>query len=101
MHNIIENMKRPRLLDQQTRLTATAKADITWWLLFTENWNGVGFFPAAKNAPKADHTRGNFCRRQHSNIVVRVCCAWKYRMVHSTSRLEIDGLSILKQTCRM
>ena len=38
-------MKTPRLLDQPTRLTAKAKVDIAWWLLFVEDWNGVGFFP--------------------------------------------------------
>ena len=54
LHCIIENMKRPRLLDQRTRLTAAAKADISWWLLFTENWNGIGFFPAAENAPHSE-----------------------------------------------
>ena len=50
-----------------------------------------------RQATKADHTQGNFCRRRHGNIIVRACCAWKHCMVHSTSRLEIDGLSILKQ----
>ena len=48
--NLIENMKTPRLLDQPTRLTAKAKADIAWWLLFVEDWNGVGFFPLTENS---------------------------------------------------
>ena len=50
VRNLIENMKTPRLLDQPTRLTAKAKADIAWWLFFVEDWNGVGFFPLSENS---------------------------------------------------
>ena len=45
LRGLIEDMKRPARLDQPTRLTAEAKADIAWWLLFVESWNGVGLFP--------------------------------------------------------
>ena len=45
MRGLIENMKRPTHLDQRTRLTAGAKADIAWWLMFVDGWNGVGLFP--------------------------------------------------------
>ena len=33
-HNI-ENMKKPRALEQRIHLTHRAKSDIAWWLLFT------------------------------------------------------------------
>ena len=45
MHDLIENMKRPTFLDQRTRFTAGAKEDIAGWFMFTDGWNGVGFFP--------------------------------------------------------
>ena len=43
-------MKSPRLLDQPTRLTAKAKADIAWWRFFVAEWNGVGFFPLSEKS---------------------------------------------------
>ena len=45
--NLIENMKRPKGLEQRTRLTHAAKADIAWWQLIAEDWNGVSFFPGS------------------------------------------------------
>ena len=45
--HIIENMKKPRALEQRTRLTHGAKSDIAWWLLFAEEWNGVSFLPGS------------------------------------------------------
>ena len=38
----------------RTRLTACAKADISWWLNFVDDWNGVGFFPFGSSQP-LDH----------------------------------------------
>ena len=38
-------MKHPTRLDQRTRLTAGGKADIAWWLVFVDSWNGIGLFP--------------------------------------------------------
>ena len=42
---LIANMKRPSRPEQRTRLTALAKADIAWWRLFVDDWNGVGILP--------------------------------------------------------
>ena len=50
IRNLIENMKSPRLLDQPTRLTAKAKADIAWWRFLVAEWNGVGFFPLSEKS---------------------------------------------------
>lgn len=48
--NLIEDMKRPRGLEQRTRLTPAAKADLAWWRLFAEEWNGTSFLPGSLQA---------------------------------------------------
>ena len=55
------------------------------------NWEFKG-----EDVCKADHTRGNFCSWRQGNIIICGCCAWKYRMLHSTSCLRIDCSSISK-----
>ena len=42
-HHIIENMKKPRALEQRTRLTNGAMSDKALWLLFAEERNGMSF----------------------------------------------------------
>ena len=48
-----------------------------------------------RELPKVDHTHDNvsLATRQHYRLCV---LRMKYRKVHSTGHLEIDGLSILK-----
>ena len=44
------------------------------------------------------HTQGNFCCWRQESIIVRACCAWNITWyIYSTSHLEIDRRSILKQ----
>ena len=51
IRELIANMKRPAHLEQRTRLTAEAKADIAWWRLFVDDWNGVGLLPQPASTP--------------------------------------------------
>ena len=44
LRGLIEAMKRPRRLDQRTRLDLLCRADIVWWGTFVQQWNGVSFF---------------------------------------------------------
>ena len=50
--NLIEDMKRPRGLDQRTRLTRAAKADLAWWALLADEWNGTSFLPGSLQVTK-------------------------------------------------
>lgn len=33
------------------RLNAQCKADISWWSIFLDDWNGVAFFPSSSPGP--------------------------------------------------
>ena len=48
LRSIIEAMKRPRLPHQLTRVDALCRADIAWWRLFIEDWNGVSILPLSQ-----------------------------------------------------
>ena len=51
IRELIANMKRPAHLKQRTRLTAEPKANIAWWRLFVDDWNGVRLLPQLASTP--------------------------------------------------
>lgn len=44
MRHLINTMKVPKQGDQKVRLNAQCMADIHWWAMFVESWNGISFF---------------------------------------------------------
>ena len=51
---LTDNMKCLKCPGHCTRFTARAKANISWWLNFVNDWNGVGFFSSGSLQPP-DH----------------------------------------------
>ena len=45
LRQLIETSKIPRRQSQKVRLNLGCRADIAWWSLFAQEWNGVALFP--------------------------------------------------------
>ena len=45
LHELISTMSIPSHGYHKVRLNSHCRADITWWRLFCEKWNGISFFP--------------------------------------------------------
>ena len=45
MRHLIDTMAIPRRQHHRVRLNLQCKADMAWWLLFVQGWNGVAFLP--------------------------------------------------------
>lgn len=43
---IISTMSRPRQSNHPVRLNVACRADIAWWAMFLESWNGVSLIPS-------------------------------------------------------
>lgn len=51
MRGLIEAMQIPRRPFHQVRLNGQCRADLAWWALFVDDWNGVSFFPDLHPGP--------------------------------------------------
>lgn len=48
VRRIIELLSSTRAKDRWIRLNADVRADLYWWLLYTEKWNGVSMMPRSE-----------------------------------------------------
>ena len=51
IRQLIVTMKKPNKPSQRVRLDVLCKADIAWWCLFLDGWNGIAFFPSSLSGP--------------------------------------------------
>ena len=45
LRNLIEASKRPRAARHPTRLNLKCRADLAWWKILLDEWNGIALFP--------------------------------------------------------
>ena len=83
LRELISAMKRLRRADHIVRLSLACRADIAWWAMFIEEWNGVSFIPP--NMPSitvvADASGswgcGAFCQQTGEWLQLRWPQAWQ------------------------
>ena len=45
IRRLIDTAKKPRLPNQRVRLNLDCRADLAWWAVYIEKWNGLALFP--------------------------------------------------------
>ena len=64
-------MKIPRLQSQSVRINCSCRADIMWWSMFIQDWNGIALFPDLPAGPtiisdaSGSWGCGAFCTSSH------------------------------------
>ena len=51
LRRLIDASKIPRLPFHRTRINAKCRSDLAWWLVFSQEWNGVELFPSLPAGP--------------------------------------------------
>ena len=101
LRNLIEASKRPRSPHHPTRINLKCRADLAWWKILFDEWNGIALFPRfpAGNTVVADASGswgcGAYCSETSSWFQIQWPKSWEAVNIATKELLPLVAASAL------